>query len=230
VSGMQISARRPRLDPGALVDALARCGVVLWFGTVAYTFAPGIAKSYKALAFDDPLAVMALISSVCLFCFYLLIVWLTLIRTRPIAKLPGLRARLEAALGAFLVYALPFLPRTELGTAGHILSTVLMGGGTGLALVVLSRLGRSFSIMPEARGLVTGGPYRIVRHPLYLAEAVAMIGAAMQFAWLPAVALVAAQWLFQIRRIFNEEAVLRQTFPDYPAYMRRTARLIPFLW
>lgn len=229
--GVSLSPRKGRaLDTGALLDALARCGAVLWFGAVAYEFAPGIPKAWAELSLAEPLSTARLVSSVCLVGFYLLIVVLTLVRSRPVAKLPGLRPRLEAAFGAFLVYALPFLPRAELGTAGHIVSTLFMACGTGLALIVLARLGRSFSIMPEARGLVTGGPYAMVRHPLYLAEELANIGACLQFWWLPAMTLIGLQAVFQIRRIFNEEAVLRQSFPGYAAYMRRTARLIPGLW
>ena len=229
----QISARkavRLALDPNALLDALARCAVVLWFGAfAAFIAAPGIVKACQGLAFDA-LAIMRLVSSASLLGFYLLIVALTLIRARPAAKLPGVQARIEAALGAFLIYALPFLPRAELGTAGHVASTVLMGGGTAFALVVLFHLGRSFSIMAEARGLVTDGPYAIVRHPLYLAEEVANIGACLQFAWMPAAALIVVQFVFQLRRMRNEEAVLQQAFPDYAAYRQRTARLIPGLW
>ena len=91
-------------------------------------------------------------------------------------------------------------------------------------------LGRSFSILPEGRELVTGGPYRFIRHPLYLAEAFATIGAMIHFLSPAAVALVAAQFLLQFARMHYEEKVLRETFPDYVKYSRRTARLIPGIY
>jgi protein-S-isoprenylcysteine O-methyltransferase Ste14 len=59
---------------------------------------------------------------------------------------------------------------------GEAISTRLLLGGNALAVLVLVQLGRSFSIMAEARRLVTSGVYRWVRHPLYLAEELAVIG------------------------------------------------------
>ena len=68
---------------------------------------------------------------------------------------------------------------------------------------------------------------RFVRHPLYLAEELAIIGIFMQFASAWTALLLAVQIAFQLRRMHNEEVVLTETFPEYAAYRRRTARLIP---
>jgi protein-S-isoprenylcysteine O-methyltransferase Ste14 len=68
------------------------------------------------------------------------------------------------------------LPRRELSLTGEPISTLLLLGGNALAVLVPVQLGRSFSIMAEARRLVTSGVYRWVRHPLYLAEELAVIG------------------------------------------------------
>ena len=48
-------------------------------------------------------------------------------------------------------------------------------------IVVIFHLGRSFSIVPQARTLVRTGPYKFVRNPLYLAEEVALLGTLLQF-------------------------------------------------
>jgi protein-S-isoprenylcysteine O-methyltransferase Ste14 len=222
---------RPRLDWAALSDAAARGGAVLWFATiVVFALAPRLAAAVRGLGAGDALSVVRLIAAFCLFCFYVLIIVLTLLRARPIAKSPGLRPRLEAALGGFLVYVLPLLPPSKLGVAGQTASVLLMATGISLAVIAIACLGRSFSIMAEARGLVTHGPYAVVRHPLYLAEGIANLGLCLQFAWLPAAALLVVQSLFQVRRMLNEEAVLGHIFPDYAAYRRRTARLIPGVW
>ena len=234
MTGLETSsgaAARPALDSALMLDALARAAAVLWFGLLAWrSLLPRFFADWAAVSGSDLLSVLRLVNAVCLLGLYLLFIAMILLRARPIAKSPGFRPRLEAALGGFLVYALPLLPLSPLDIVGQAGSAVLMAGGAAFALFTLAWLGRSFSIMAEARGVVTSGPYAVVRHPLYLAEGIANFGACLQFAFLPALALFAVQSVFQVRRMLNEEAVLRQVFPDYGAYMQRTARLIPGIW
>ena len=47
--------------------------------------------------------------------------------------------------------------------------------------MVIAYLGKSFSIIPQARRLVREGPYSVVRHPLYLAEEVALLSCLLRF-------------------------------------------------
>ena len=108
-----------------------------------------------------------------------------------------------------------------------MVSASLSAVGALLTAIVVLRLGRSFSTMPEARRLVTEGAYRIVRHPLYAVEEIAIIGVFLQFRSLPAAAIVLVHLAFQIERMRNEEKVLTQSFPEYTDYARRTARLVP---
>ncbi len=163
--------------------------------------------------------------------FMLLVSWLVLIRLRPVAKSSGLAPRIAAVIGTFLQLALVLLPRhVDTSITVKLISSALILGGNALALYVLAWLGRSFSIMPEARRLVTAGPYGIVRHPLYLAEFIASMGVLMQF-FSPYAALISGtQAGFQILRMHFEERVLRTAFPDYAAYSRRTWRVIPGLY
>jgi len=74
---------------------------------------------------------------------------------------------------------------------------------------------------------VTGGPYALVRHPLYTVEIVTIAGTAMQFqapwAWLVALVVVALLWV----RSHFEEQVLASTYPEYGEYRARTKRFIP---
>jgi protein-S-isoprenylcysteine O-methyltransferase Ste14 len=81
-----------------------------------------------------------------------------------------------------------------------MVATVLVLVGTAAGIVTLMRLGRSFSMMAEARRLVTSGPYRFVRHPLYLAEELAIIGLSMQFFSAATAFVLAVQIAFQLRR------------------------------
>ena len=114
------------------------------------------------------------------FMFLILVAATALTRLSPIMKAKGIEPRVSALLGTFLCAALVLLPRAELGPALSIASTMLIMAGAVLSFVVLRWLGRSFSIQAEARRLVTTGPYRLVRHPLYLCEGIALLGVALQ--------------------------------------------------
>ena len=111
-----------------------------------------------------------------------------------------------------------------------MLIAVLILIGNIYGLMALRHLGRSFSIFPEGRRLVTTGPYRYVRHPLYIAESIAALGAMINFLSPASVVIVVTQLLLQFARMHYEEKVLRQTFPEYAAYARRTAKIIPGIY
>jgi protein-S-isoprenylcysteine O-methyltransferase Ste14 len=130
-------------------------------------------------------------------------------------------------LGTFLCTGLAFLPKAELGPVLSATSTTLTMIGAALSFVVLRWLGKSFSIHAEARQLVTGGPYRIVRHPLYVCEGIAVIGVVLQVVSPWAVSIAIAFAMIQYRRMMNEEAILNLAFPEYRAYAARTPRIIP---
>jgi protein-S-isoprenylcysteine O-methyltransferase Ste14 len=154
---------------------------------------------------------------------------ITIGRERPVGKSAGWEPRVTAMLGAFLSLALVLFPRHELSAAGATVSAMLIVIGNALAIFVILHLGRSFSVMAEARRLVTSGPYGIVRHPLYVAEQIAIIGAFLQFQSVWTALLLIVQFAFQLRRMRLEEAVLAESFPEYEAYRRRTPRLVPGL-
>jgi protein-S-isoprenylcysteine O-methyltransferase Ste14 len=99
-----------------------------------------------------------------------------------------------------------------------------------LSLASLLNLGRWFGVRPALRGLATGGPYRLVRHPMYLAYLLADIGYNLQ-EWNPGTALlVMAGWVSLLYRIRAEERVLAQ-HGGWPAYVSEVRhRLIPGLW
>jgi len=107
---------------------------------------------------------------------------------------------------------------------------VLVALSTVLSLVSLLTLGRLFGVRPALRGLMTKGPYRIVRHPMYLSYVVSDIGYNLQ-EWSPVtVLLVLAGWVSLIYRIHAEECVLAldAAWPAYKGLVRY--RLIPGIW
>ncbi len=159
--------------------------------------------------------------------FMLLIIFMTLVRLKPLGAAQGWEPRFSAFMGTFLTFLLPLLPQTKASPALQIISIVLVACGFSLSIWVLRWLGRSLSVTAQARRLIIEGPYAIVRHPLYLTEEIAVIGLILSHFSLEAILLGAVQWAFQLRRMTNEERVLRSTFSEYAHYAIKTPKLIP---
>jgi len=120
-----------------------------------------------------------------------------------------------------------FGARTDGGVA-VLASDVLLISGLAFAIGSVAVLGRCFGILPDVRGLVTHGPYRFVRHPLYLGELTAVLGIVLgsrQPLW-AGVTWVACLGL-QLARTGYEERNISAEFPQYAEYAARTKRLIP---
>lgn len=160
-------------------------------------------------------------------CFLGLMSVLFLIRLEPLEKARGIAPRVMAITGTFFVSVVTFFPRANLSTAQTVIASSICLLGTGMSIIVLAHLGRSYSLMAEARRLVTRGPYRIVRHPLYLAEELAAFAVVLQFFSFYTSLIFLVHVLIQFQRMKNEEAVLEKAFPEYQTYKSKTARLIP---
>jgi protein-S-isoprenylcysteine O-methyltransferase Ste14 len=91
---------------------------------------------------------------------------------------------------------------------------------------------RSFQVAanPTEGGLVTSGPYRYIRHPIYTAMCVfGWAGIAAHWSW-GAVVCGAVLIAFALLRIVAEETLVTQRYPEYADYATRTWRMIPFLF
>jgi protein-S-isoprenylcysteine O-methyltransferase Ste14 len=218
-----------RLQESTFYDRLMRLPMLSWASFLALASAVGLASYIGNADPGLPGAVYAVGIAMRLstIAFLALLAVSTLLRGRPTGRARGIEPRISALIGGFVITGVVLFPRTKLSLAGESAATLLILTGNALAVFVLTQLGRSFSVMAEARRLVTSGLYRFVRHPLYLAEEIASIGVVMQFLSWRALLLLAVQIAFQLRRIQNEEAVLGEIFPDYADYRAKTARLIP---
>jgi protein-S-isoprenylcysteine O-methyltransferase Ste14 len=216
-----------------LYDVLVKAAAAACFGVIAGACVKRIAADLEAVrrAACDVHCVADIFSVAAMFAFYALLVLLVASRLAPKGKAAGVMPRFAAVAGSFLLFLLPLFPRRlELSTAEQLLSAGLMAVGMGLAAWTLVWLGRSFSIMPEARRLVTDGPYRLIRHPLYVAEFIASAGAVLQVASPWTILLWIVQVGYQLSRMHYEEGVLTGAFPEYRAYSAQTARVLPGIW
>ncbi len=78
--------------------------------------------------------------------------------------------------------------------------------------------------------LITNGPYRFIRHPMYTAILLGSIGLLVhQFTWIR-LAIVIALAMVLLIKLFWEEQLLSQKFEAYEQYTKSTYRLIPFIF
>lgn len=221
-----------KLQHSRAYDVVMRLPVLAWSIAFAIVAAARLAKYEREVdpMLPDALYAVNIAMQLAVIAFFVTLAGTVVVRARPAGKARGFEPRLSALIGTFLVAVVVLFPRHELSLTAGLVSTCLLLAGNTIAVYVLSHLGRSFSIMPEARGIVTSGLYRHVRHPLYLAEMIAAIGTVLQFLSVWTALILAVQIAFQLRRMRNEERVLMEIFPEYAAYQEKTARVIPGIY
>jgi protein-S-isoprenylcysteine O-methyltransferase Ste14 len=139
-----------------------------------------------------------------------------------------------------VVVAIIAILHTPLARGALLANPAVRGAGVllcaaGIALAIWARttLGRNWSPVPSIKQeheLVITGAYRFVRHPIYTGMWFALFGSAMAGppAWLAGLAFASVIFAFRVRR---EEGLMMRQFPaEYPAYMKRTKAVIPFVW
>jgi protein-S-isoprenylcysteine O-methyltransferase Ste14 len=142
---------------------------------------------------------------------------------------------LPTSAAVVVSYAYPYAQVAYLGwvpgehawpDGGFVLVTI----ATGLSLASLLSLGRSFGVRPALRRLVMKGPYRVVRHPMYLSYLISDIGYNLQECNIGSVLLVLAGWTSLLYRIHAEERILSRD-PRWSSYAASVPyRLLPGLW
>ncbi len=160
-----------------------------------------------------------------------------LIRDRARAAAPSLAARVAAYGGSLLIVGFvhasrlwkpEWLSRTTSVEATTV-GTMLWLAGSIVAVVSIWWLRHAFSIEPEARRMVTSGPYRFARHPIYSGYVLQYAGLWLNYPTMM-LGLVLAAWMWlTLARIRFEERVLSQTFPEYATYRQTVGAVGPRL-
>jgi len=153
--------------------------------------------------------------------------------SRPAPK--ALEQALPSNVAVIVAYAYPYAQVIYLRwVPGYetwpVAGLVVVAISAGLSLISLLRLGRFFGVRPALRGLVTTGPYAIVRHPMYSGAVLSDIGYNLQEWNLGTVFMVIAGWASLMYRIHAEERILSQDpgWEDYAGSVRY--RLVPGIW
>lgn len=147
---------------------------------------------------------------------------------------PAIRRDASPVMVLAVVYSSAFFlllePQTGIRLISEEVSAAIQVASLFWVLAAKAAIGRAFGILPAARGLIRRGPYRVVRHPMYLGY---LIG---NMAFLAANAsgrnamVLSALLLVQVLRILREEEVLKNSSfgTAYRIYSREVRfRLIP---
>jgi protein-S-isoprenylcysteine O-methyltransferase Ste14 len=150
----------------------------------------------------------------------------------------GARTRQFPASGLLVVVGFVVLRVLKADSAAvrspivQVIGMVLFLCGLGLAVWARIYLGRNWGMpmtQQDEPELITVGPYRFVRHPIYSGLLLAVLGTALatNIYWLIALALLGIYFVYSAR---VEERLLTTSFPAaYPSYKAKTKMLVPFV-
>ena len=153
------------------------------------------------------------------------------IRINPVERSRGSKEIIIPLIGGVLPFALLSSPPGLLTAGNWLMIYVIfywMTGATLLTVWGLWMLRSSFSITVEARALITNGPYRWIRHPIYLGEILTALAVTVWRFSIPNVAIFLLFVIIQLFRAKWEEAKLSRVFAAYSIYAARVTWIWPY--
>jgi protein-S-isoprenylcysteine O-methyltransferase Ste14 len=146
----------------------------------------------------------------------------------------GERVRIASLVGFLLMVAglLGLLATHALFTLSPV---VIALQAAAAILMIWARLtfgARSFHATadPTEGGLVTSGPYRFIRHPIYTAVCLFAFAGVLAHVSLMGAALAFLCLAGALTRMFVEERILLRRYPEYAPYAAKTKRMVPFIF
>ncbi len=222
---------RRRLDQSRVYDWAMRCPIIVYSSFILFRdvlgFCQEVAQNPAVFEQLDGGMVIAMLARISQWMFVVLLSIQPLFRLRAIAKSEDILPRVAALAAVCVPLMFMLLQRAPPDLVFNLSAVIVSLIANVMTVVTASFLGRSLSVMPEARRLVQSGPYALVRHPLYLCEMLGVGTVVLQYRSLPALALLLAAIALQLARARWEEGVLAKSFPDFAAYRARTAFLVP---
>ncbi len=198
------------------------------FGVALVVQGARVQRAWTPVQGWDAVNVLAAVNALLMMLFYGLLVAVYVARLPPRDgdRRPGIV--LVSFVGSFAPMCVPLLPAAPRRDWLLLPADLVSMAGIGWTLWSLLCLGRSFAILPQARRLVTSGPYALSRNPLYLGEVVGGWSVFLPtLSWPGAVVLAGTLWLLLVR-VRAEECVLARTFGrGYAEYRRRVPRFLP---
>ena len=157
------------------------------------------------------------------------IVFILMAAGRPLARYETLMPNLSAAIGGFGIYLFGVLNPAATPLLGVYIPLVLLAAGVAIVLWSLCYLRRAFSVVPQARTVVENGPYRYVRHPMYVGNMLTIAGLGLIVSTPSGLLLCLICLVFQVARARYEDRLMASTFNEYGAYMSRVNAFFPRL-
>jgi len=139
-------------------------------------------------------------------------------------SIAGLLLMVAGVAGLLAIDSL--IARTPAGIAAQV-------AAVGLMIWARTTFGRrSFhaSADPTSGGLVTTGPYRFIRHPIYTAACLFTWAGALSNWSVPAAGLAVLVTLGAVARMLCEERLVVERYPEYRDYARKTRRMVPYVF
>src|SRR6266516_4045341 len=164
----------------------------------------------------------------------LLVVSEALVVVLTITRRPAALVDRSPAAGIVTLMSLAGPPLLRAGHLTAVLPDIVTAciSACGLILVITGKitLGRSFGLVPANRGVVVGGPYSFVRHPIYTGYLIAHLSFLIANPTpLNAIIIGLADGALIIRALMEERVLVRDVV--YQAYCRRVGwHLVPGLF